>query len=67
MSYEAWRISYQSSEQAARAAWNELQAVIYEMDQCMCTAAAEADELDRLKRVVTQYRNALTSALKEEV
>lgn len=24
MSYEAWRISYQSSEQAARAAYNEM-------------------------------------------
>lgn len=36
MTYEAWRISYQSSEQAARAAYAEcvrLQAKIAEMEQ----------------------------------
>ncbi len=32
MTYEAWRITFQSSEQAARAAWNETQKLQQRLD-----------------------------------
>ena len=56
MSYEAWRISYQSSEQAARAAYADLRATsarLHEVAVSCENAEAERDalraELDALK------------------
>lgn len=56
MSYEAWRISYQSSEQAARAAYSGLQSTstrLHEAAVACANAEAERDalraELDALK------------------
>ena len=57
MTYEAWRISYQSSEQAARAAYSGLQSTstrLHEAAVACANAEAERDalraELDALKR-----------------
>jgi len=42
MSYEAWRITYQSSEQAARAAYTEWQVKLEEVKKWMSLAEAVA-------------------------
>lgn len=42
MSYEAWRITYQSSEQAARAAYTEWQVKLEEVKKWMALAEAAA-------------------------
>lgn len=34
MKYEAWRITYQSSEQAARAAWGTIARLTAELEKC---------------------------------
>ena len=59
MTYEAWRISYQSSEQAARAAYTEcvrLQAKINTMEE-------------RLRLILEEPENALSNskALREVI
>lgn len=50
MSYEAWRISFQSSEQAARAAWTESQRLregIADLDNLLVQAGViDAQALD---------------------
>ena len=63
MSYEAWRISYQSSEQAARAAYSGLQSTstrLHEAAVACANAEAERDalraELDNIKQVEFQRR-----------
>lgn len=45
MSYESWRISYQSSEQAARAAFDEIATLRAQLAAAEARGRAEADQL----------------------
>jgi len=49
MSYESWRISFQSSEQAARAAYAEVEALRAEVAEWKRVAAAQAAEIEALR------------------
>ncbi|MCK9550262.1 hypothetical protein [Aquamicrobium sp.] len=49
MNYESWRISYQSSEQAARAVFNEIAALRADL-------AASQAECERLRADAERYR-----------
>jgi hypothetical protein len=55
MNYETWRISYQSSEQAARAAWEETQrikAICMRVKEALYFGAQDPHELaDKLEGV----------------
>lgn len=56
MTYEAWRISYQSSEQAARAAYAEcarLQAKIEAMEKQVPVATVDANDDARCNRLLS--------------
>ena len=59
MSYEAWRITYQSSEQAARAAYTEWQVKLEEVKKWMALAEAAALGFEACQR-----RHDLTEKLK---
>ena len=48
MSYESWRISYQSSEQAARAAFDEIATLRAQLAAAEARGRAEAEETRRL-------------------
>ena len=58
MSYEAWRVSYQSSEQAARAAWEECERLRTER-------LSSASELQSARLKLRAFRNRLISAFTE--
>src|SRR5690606_20340812 len=61
MSYESWRISFQSSEQAARAAYAEAKALREEAAGWKCVAAAHAElhaeAEERAERLAEALRN----------
>ena len=58
MSYEAWRVSYQSSEQAARAAWEEC-------ERLRAERISVASELQSARLKLRGFRNRLISAFAE--
>lgn len=45
MNYEAWRISFQSSEQAAKAAYTEAVALRQQLAECQAALALRAEVL----------------------
>lgn len=66
MSYEAWRISYQSSEQAARAAYSGLQSTstrLHEVAVACANAEAERDAL----RLAVRHEADCVDAAKAEI
>ena len=62
MSYEAWRISYQSSEQAARAAYSGLQSTSTRLHEAAVACANAEAERDALRAELDALR-----AWKEEI
>ena len=65
MTYEAWRISYQSSEQAARAAYMEcvrLRAALQHEADCVEAAKAEIEAL----RAKIEELHVLIAAVKKQ-
>lgn len=61
MSYESWRISYQSSEQAARAAYAEVEKLRRELEEWRSFAEAQVE----LRDEVEDHAEALAKALAE--
>lgn len=62
MSYESWRISFQSSEQAARAAYAEAEALREEAAGWKCVVAAHAELHDEAEELAERLAEALREA-----
>lgn len=61
MSYESWRISFQSSEQAARAAYAAAEALQVKVE-ALCEALETCLEMEERPKVIESARAALAAA-----
>lgn len=61
MSYESWRISFQSSEQAARAAYAAAEALQTKVE-ALCEALETCLEMEERPKVIERARAALAAA-----
>ncbi len=66
MSYESWRISFQSSEQAARAAYAAAEALQAKVE-ALCEALETCLEMEERPKVIERARAALAAAQRSAI